>query len=275
MVNLQKRSIGENDLCPCCGFELETLFHSIINCEVARRVWENWEVSIVENWQGLVDISYAALNILMSGTDRDLEVFFGVAWSIWYNRNQVAFESKCQLPSQIWRFARSFLQDYRGAWVTLNMSPTAKNNRWTPPTPGVFKVNVDGAMPKDGRNSSVGAVIRDSCGAVIAVEALAKESGILLALDMKLTQIIVEFDATSTVNSINEKFVEGSLGHLFQGILALLSSFSSWKINHVKRDYNRAAHEIAHLARRCEDSQVWIGSLPTVVQVVIQSDCIK
>ena len=41
MVNLQKRSIGENDLCPCCGFESKTLFHSIIKCEVARRVWEN------------------------------------------------------------------------------------------------------------------------------------------------------------------------------------------------------------------------------------------
>lgn len=137
----------------------------------------------------------------MSGTDRDLEVFFGVAWSIWYNKNQVAFEFKCQLPSQIWSFARRFLQDYRGAWVTLNTSPTAKNNRWTPLPPSVFKINVDGATSKDGRNSNVGAIIRDSCGVVIAtcgkylqgwlsvseVEALAVESGILLARDMKIT----------------------------------------------------------------------------------------
>lgn len=137
----------------------------------------------------------------MSGTDRDLEVFFGVARSIWYNRNQVAFESKCQLPSQIWSFARRFLQDYRGAWVTLNTSPTVKNNRWTPPLPSVFKINVDGATSKDGRNSNVGAIIRDSCGVVIAtcgkylqgrllvseVEALAVESRILLARDMKIT----------------------------------------------------------------------------------------
>ena len=49
MVNLQKRGIGVNDLCPCCGFESETLFHSIIKCEVARRVWDNWEDSTVEN----------------------------------------------------------------------------------------------------------------------------------------------------------------------------------------------------------------------------------
>ena len=135
MVNLQKRGIGVNDLCPCCGFESETLFHSIIKCEVARRVWDNWEDSSVENWQGLVDIFDVALDILNNGTNCDLEVFFGVAWSDWYNRNQVVFESKCQLPSQIWRFARSFIQDYIGAMFALNKNPAKENSRWTPPSP--------------------------------------------------------------------------------------------------------------------------------------------
>ena len=101
------------------------------------------------------------------------------------------------------------------------------------------------------------------------------EAGILLARDMKLTQIIVEFDIISIVNSINENFMERSIGHLFQGILALLSVFTRWKVNHVKRDNNRAAQEVVHLARRCEDSQVWIGVLPMVVQEIVQSDCIK
>ena len=128
----------------------------------------------------------------------------------------------------------------------LNKNPAKENSRWTPPLPGVFKINVDGVTSEDGRNSSVGAIIRDSCGTVLTacgkflqaqfsveeVEALAMEAGILLARDMKLTQIIVEFDAISIVNSINENFMEGSIGHLFQGILALLNSFTSWKINH-------------------------------------------
>lgn len=50
MVNLQKRGIGENELCPCCGKDSETIFHSIISCEVTKRVWDLWEVQIVENW---------------------------------------------------------------------------------------------------------------------------------------------------------------------------------------------------------------------------------
>ena len=163
--------------------------------------------------------------------------------------------------------------------MTLNMNPVEKKKGWTPLPLGVLKINVDGATFEDGRNSSVGAVIRDLCGAVIAacvkflqgqfsvseVEALAMESGILLAQGMKLSRIIVESDALSVVSSVNGAFIEGSIGHLIQGTLALLSSFTSWKVNHVNLDYNRFAHELAHPARRNEDSQVWIGVLPIVV----------
>ncbi|KAK9991436.1 hypothetical protein SO802_026421 [Lithocarpus litseifolius] len=186
----------------------------------------------------LCDISEVALQILDKGSVRNLEVFFGVAWSIW------------------------------GARVALNKSQGAENCRWTPPSLGVFKVNMDGVTSVDGRSSSVGAIIRDSCGGVIAacckyfqgqflvaeVEAFVVEIGILLACDMKISQVIIESNEASTVSNINEKFVDGSLGHLFQGILALLNSFTSWKIKHLKREYNRVAYELAHLARVSEAS---------------------
>ena len=80
------------------------------------------------------------------------------------------------------------------------------------------------------------------------------ETGILLARDMKITQVIIESDAATTVSNINEKFVDGGLGHLYQGILAVLSSFPGWKIRHLNREFNRAAHELAQLARRSETS---------------------
>ena len=212
MVNLKKRGIGENEFCPCCGRDVESTFHSIISCEVVKMVWDNWEVQIFENWQGLYDISNVALKILEKGTTQDLEVFFGVAWSIWYNRNLIAFESTCRLPSQIWGFANRFLHEHRAARMALNKDQVAENSRWTPP-PGVFKVNVDGATSMDGRNSSVGAIIRDSSGAVITacckylqgqfsvaeVEAIAVEAGILLARDRKIPQVIIELHLLLTI----------------------------------------------------------------------------
>ena len=49
MVNLKKRSIGETDICPCCGGEVESIFHSIIRCEVAKRVWDCWDIQFDDN----------------------------------------------------------------------------------------------------------------------------------------------------------------------------------------------------------------------------------
>ena len=95
----------------------------------------------------------------------------------------------------------------------------AVHGGWSPSPPRVFNVNVDGATSVDGRNSSVGAVIRDSCGTVIAAcckyfqchfsiakaKALAVECGILLVRDMKISQVIIESDAASIVSDINDK----------------------------------------------------------------------
>ena len=172
--------------------------------------------------------------------------------------------------------------------VAVNKNQVAGSGRWTPPPFGVFKVNVNGATLEDGRNSSVGAIIRDSCGVVTAacykyfrghflvveVEALVVEDGILLTHNMKISQIIIESDAISTVSDISAKLVDGSLGHLYQGILVVLSSFSSWKIKHLKREYNKVAHELAHIARVNEDSQVWVGDYPSVLLELVQADCI-
>ena len=218
---------------------------------------------------------------------QDLELFFVVAWSIWHNRNSVVFESVCRLPNRIWGFAIRYLHEYRMERVAVTKNQVAGYERWTPPPLGVFKVNVDGTTSGDGRNSSVRAIIRDSCGAVTAacckyfrghfsvaeVEALAVEAGILLAHNMKISQVIIESDAVSTVSGISAKLVDGSLGHLYQGILAMLSSFSSLKIKHLEREYNKVAHELAHIARVNEASQVWVGDYPSVLLELVQADC--
>ena len=64
MMNLRKRSIGETENSPCCKREVESIVHSIIRCEVAKRVWDCWDFQFGENGQGLFDVSEAALQIL-------------------------------------------------------------------------------------------------------------------------------------------------------------------------------------------------------------------
>ena len=158
--------------------------------------------------------------------------------------------------------------------------------KWLAPSLGVFKINVDGATSEGDRNSSVGVVIRDAAGkvhvvcckylqcqySVEEVEVLAMECGLLLAKEHMLSKIVLESDALTAFANVTIAVTGGCLGHVYQGIRSLLSSFSSWKIKHVKRECNRAAHELALYARMKEDSYYWKGVCPPMVDHIIQED---
>ncbi|XP_030943489.1 uncharacterized protein LOC115968280 [Quercus lobata] len=286
--NLKKRGINLSELCPCCGKDPESITHSLLRCEFAKKVWNCWQECPINISSSQWDFSDVALKILEQGTAADLEVFFVMAWSIWYNRNQVVHESTCQLPNQTWNFAKRYLQDYKDATSSSGQDKTCVSNSWHPPPAGVFKINVDGATSENGRNSSVGVIIRDSKGIIVAAcanylsgqfsafetETLAVECGILLAQEMGLAQIIIESDALSVIQSIAANEFDGDTGHLNLGIIGLLKSFRSWELNHLKRDYNRVAHELAQSAKRNEASQCWKGVCSPVVQLLIQRECV-
>ena len=112
MLNLQRRGVNCCETCPSCGKEAESISHTILRCDIAKKVWEYWTECPVVFQPEPFDITDTALLILANGTSQDLEIFFGTAWSIHYNRNLAVFESTCQLPAKIWNFARRYLQDF-------------------------------------------------------------------------------------------------------------------------------------------------------------------
>jgi len=146
------------------------------------------------------------------------------------------------------------------------LGPSSCEVCWKKPPAGVYKINADGAIADDGRRLSIGMVIRDFRGEVVAAlcrvlpgnfsvgetEALAVKARILLAKEMDLHQIIVESNSLSVVQSISFKDFRGEIDYIFHGILSFLEGFSSWQVRHLKRDYNRIAHELARFAR-CND----------------------
>ena len=132
----------------------------------------------------------------------------------------------------------------------------------------MFKINVDGATADDGRRSSVGAVIRDCRGIMVAArgvllnasydvettEALAIKVGILLAGELKLPREIIESDSFIATQAVNSRSCHGTMGPVIHGALNLLNQFRSWKVLHLKRDYKKVAHELAQHARKAEMS---------------------
>ena len=169
LVNLQIRGVNVGEICLACGKEPELIIHALVRCEVAKRVWDCWMEGLVDLLNENMDAMDIAMKISEFGTSRDLEIFFGVAWSVWYNRNKIMHESSCQLPNHIWNFAKRYIQEFKSASTVCSQQLPLSEKKWIAPPPGVFKINVDGATSKNERNSRVGVVIRDATGLITAI----------------------------------------------------------------------------------------------------------
>ena len=158
-----------------------------------------------------------------------------------------------------------------------------------PPPPEFYKINVDGATGGERNLSCAGVVIRDCRGLVVAAcskvlngaftaevsEALAVEEGVRLAKELDLSQVIIESDSVVVVEAIGSGNCNGELGSLVQGSLELLRSFKSWKVKHLKRVYNTAAHDLAQATKASRISQLWRGSEPPIIQRTLLVDRAK
>lgn len=72
---------------------------------------------------------------------------------------------------------------------------------------------------------------------------------VLLAQEMELSNVIFKTDALSVIQAISQDLSGSEMGHLIQAIQLAKASFNSCSFHHLKRDYNRVAHELAQFAK--------------------------
>ena len=186
----------------------------------------------------------------------------------------------------MWQLAKSSVENYVCSSSWDFSQPRAPQTYWLPPPHGFHKINVDGASSDLENSSSIGVVIRDSFGHVVAalsrplhacfaaeiLEVLALEQGVLLAQELQLSRIILESDSLNVIQAIHDKATGSSYGHIVQGILQASESFESCIFKHLSRNFNTVAHELAQLARRSGTQHLWFGTTPPCVTSLIQAD---
>ena len=106
-------------------------------------------------------------------------------------------------------------------------------------------------------------------------EAVAVLEGVLLVAKMEVTHAIIESDALSIIQAINDGVFGGELGHIIRNITEVSSSFSWCSFHHLKREGNKVAHELARVARITNMSQVWERTLLSPVEhLIIEELCL-
>ncbi|CAL5325064.1 unnamed protein product [Camellia sinensis] len=131
---------------------------------------------------------------------------------------------------------------------------------WLPPKPGLFKLNTDGASKNNPGLAAADGIIRDWTGkwisdfcrnighsSSIEAELWAMRDGLKLALDLNLTGIEVETDATIMQNIILGNFNHcHQLSNLIHDCRYLLDRLGTSTISHTYWEGNKCADLLAN-----------------------------
>ena len=110
------------------------------------------------------------------------------------------------------------------------------------------------------------------CFSAELTEVFALEHDILLAQELQLSRVIVEFNSLNAIQVINDGATKSSFGHLIQGILQVSNSFESCLFKHINKSFNSVAHELAQHAQRSSLQHLWKEVAPHFVTSFLQSD---
>ena len=115
MQNLNHRGIHCSSFYPLCDKAIETTAHALLHCDHAKMTWAFWHNCPVDLFSPYCDLVDVALDFIVKGSPNDLELFFAVAWSIWWNRNQAIHEDSGSPPFQAWEMASKVMAEYKSA----------------------------------------------------------------------------------------------------------------------------------------------------------------
>ena len=133
LTNLFKKGIQMDVTCPSCKKDPESVEHAILRCDSAKAVWAKWIDCPIKILDCSLNVTDLALSLMNQGIQSDLEKFFGVAQSIWYNRNQVVNEDCGAAAEHVWGLAICLIEDFKEANSQITKQKETKDRAWKPP----------------------------------------------------------------------------------------------------------------------------------------------
>ena len=98
----------------------------------------------------------------------DVVLLAFTSWSVWNRRNQLRFEESACPLNQILPLAKEKEREFKRLQPRTLKMQHRKHTRWKPSDRDCYKVNYDGAIFEQQRKASLGVVIRNSNGEVMA-----------------------------------------------------------------------------------------------------------
>uniref|UniRef100_A0A803NWY3 RNase H type-1 domain-containing protein n=1 Tax=Cannabis sativa TaxID=3483 RepID=A0A803NWY3_CANSA len=289
---LRYRGMKIDSKCCWCGAEDETIEHSLWFCPSIKWFWKELQV-----WKVIKRCKGTPLDMLLQTyqqvTYPNFILFIIFTWLIWNRRNKKRLNLKL-LPNELWANwaqleAEELLNHYHSKETTLEVNPNIEK-RWEPPKPGVYCLNNDTSVPKNGINGGLGALIRNHLGEVVAAEiqlqqgtysvevaeVLALRMGIQLAIKMAAYPYIIQTDCLRVVNYLNRiSQATTDWSALLDDIRETPEFVHCLAVQHISRDCNRSAHSLAKEALVSNCNKLWEGCFPFCASASLTADLPK
>ena len=170
--------------------------------------WTHVNVSSAGNFVDLIG------NVFVE--NREPALFAIVVWALWTRRNNLRTGKKVDLLFHLLQRARERVEVFSWHNIVPEAPVGRQPARWQPLGPGLYKVNVDGALYNADNTAGLGVVIRNEQGQVmgsrserlplpslvIEVEALAAQRGLELAVEIGFKNIVLESDSRILITTL-------------------------------------------------------------------------
>ena len=148
-------------------------------------------------------------------------------------------------------------------------------------------VNIDVAFEEDGGCRSVGSIISDSSGGVLAAahsfvphlvdapmaEAYALKEGLMLAQYIGCNRLIIQSNCMEVVQIMTEGGFSGnSAAAIYDDWNTIWSGFQDISIEHCSREANQVAHNLARRARQHRQNCTWVDEPPNFILDLVIND---
>ncbi|RVW83501.1 hypothetical protein CK203_064945 [Vitis vinifera] len=217
--------------CPICRSEPETTLHALVECVVARDVWHESGLAMLQgNFGSFMDWLATMFTYCDSVV---FAKYLAVCWGLWWRRNDVVWNGRIRHSQQVVNGCFTMLESWFHANETLATAVTipSYSSKWQKPDYGWININVDGAVFLD--KDAIGAVFRDHQGRFMGgfakpfphqtllevVEALGVREVLSWIHERSRSRIVVETDCLLVVQAIQHKSCPNmSFGFIMQTV---------------------------------------------------------
>ncbi|XP_057803071.1 uncharacterized protein LOC131018358 [Salvia miltiorrhiza] len=278
-------------ICHWCRREWGSTTHGLLWCDRVRQAWKKTEF-----WAIICSFKHLGFQELCSVVKQELGIvgferwlfFLWLAWKFLCDLKHDKIPASSELDLCIGeRMLDSYHLAREQVVLELHILPEEGSRQWFPPPEGVLRVDVDVALREEGVRSGMGFIVRDFQGRTILAGCqtigfsetvlMGELHAILLAIGSCLEHdtgpVVVYSDSLLATHVLSDKNQgSDSLCDDLWEVFAHARQHVVVDFFHMRREANRAAHELARLSLSFTDAIFWKADFPNWLLDIVISD---